>query len=49
MKGSGSMSGLRGMRDRALERLKRYLDRRTPRQRLRIVVVAFVLFAALDL
>lgn len=46
---NGNLFGvLRGVRDRALGRLKKYLNDRTPRQRVRIVVVAFVLFAVLD-
>lgn len=35
-------------KDGALNKLKIYLESRTPRQRIRIVVIAFLLFAVLD-
>lgn len=45
----GNLFGvLRAAWGRALGRLRKYLDARTPHQRVRIVVVAFVLFAVLD-
>ena len=37
------------VKDRALEHLKNYLEQRTPRQRLYIVLTALLLFAAVDI
>ena len=36
------------VKDRALEHLKNYLEQRTPRQRLYIVLTALLLFAAVE-
>lgn len=49
MNGKHLFKSLREAKDRLLERLKNYLEQRTRRQRLRIVLVAFVLFAVADI
>ena len=46
MKGRHCITTLAGAKDRALGRLKNYLEQRTPRQRLYIVLTALLLFAA---
>lgn len=49
MNGKHLFKSLREAKDRLLERLRNYLEQRTRRQRLRIVLVAFVLFAVADI
>ena len=49
MKGRHCITTLAGAKDRALGRLKNYLEQRTPRQRLYIVLTALLLFAAVDI
>ena len=48
MKGKHILKPLCEVKDRALGRLKNYLEQRTPRQRLYIVLTALLLFAAVD-
>ncbi|WP_417173461.1 TraL conjugative transposon family protein [Alistipes finegoldii] len=49
MKGKHILKPLCEVKDRALGRLKNYLEQRTPRQRLYIVLTALLLFAAVDI
>ena len=49
MKGKHLLKPLCEVKDRALGRLKNYLEQRTPRQRLYIVLTALLLFAAVDI
>lgn len=49
MKGSNLLTALAGAKDRALGHLKNYLEQRTPRQRLYIVLIALLLFAVVDI
>lgn len=49
MNGKHLFQSLREARARALSGLKNYLEWRTPRQRLYIVLTAFLLFAAADI
>ena len=49
MNGKHLFKSLREAKDRLLERLRNYLEQRTRRQRLRIVLVAFVLIAVADI
>lgn len=49
MKGKRILKPLYEVKDRALSGLKNYLEQRTHRQRLWIVLAAFFLFAAADI
>lgn len=49
MKGRHYIMALAGAKDRVLGHLKNYLEQRTPRQRLYIVLTALLLFAAVDI
>lgn len=49
MKGKHILKPLYEVKDRTLGRLKNYLEQRTPRQRLYIVLTALLLFAAVDI
>lgn len=49
MIGKHILTPLCEVKDRTLGRLKNYLEQRTPRQRLYIVLTALLLFAAVDI
>lgn len=49
MKDNRFFKVVRAMRDHALNKVQAYFERRTPRQRVRIVVCLLILFTLVDL